>query len=66
MSDRYDTILLFGPPGVGKGTQGKILAKIPGFFHSSTGDIFRNLDSNSEMGKLFFSTAAAANSSPTT
>lgn len=54
MSDRYDTILLFGPPGVGKGTQGKILAKIPGFFHSSTGDIFRNLDSNSEMGKLFF------------
>jgi len=54
MSDRYGTILLFGPPGVGKGTQGKILAKIPGFFHSSTGDIFRNLDSNSEMGKLFF------------
>lgn len=54
MSDRYDTILLFGPPGVGKGTQGKILARIPGFFHSSTGDIFRNLDSNSEMGKLFF------------
>lgn len=54
MSDRYDTILLFGPPGVGKGTQGQILAKIPGFFHSSTGDIFRNLDSSSEMGKLFF------------
>ncbi len=54
MSDRYKTILLFGPPGVGKGTQGKILAKIPGFFHSSTGDIFRNLDANGELGKLFF------------
>lgn len=54
MSDRYDTILLFGPPGVGKGTQGQILAKIPGFFHSSTGDIFRNLDAQSEVGKLFF------------
>jgi adenylate kinase len=54
MSDRYKTILLFGPPGVGKGTQGKILSKIPGFFHSSTGDIFRNLDSQSELGRVFF------------
>jgi len=54
MSDRYKTILLFGAPGVGKGTQGKILARIPGFFHSSTGDIFRNLDAQSELGKLFF------------
>jgi adenylate kinase len=54
MSDRYETILLFGAPGSGKGTQGKVLAQIPGFFHSSTGDIFRNLDANSELGKLFF------------
>ncbi len=54
MSDRYKTILLFGPPGVGKGTQGKIIANIPGFFHSSTGDIFRNLDANSEVGRLFY------------
>jgi adenylate kinase len=52
--DRYKTILLFGPPGVGKGTQGKILARIPGFFHSSTGDIFRNLDASSELGRIFF------------
>lgn len=54
MSDRYKTILLFGPPGVGKGTQGKIIANIPGFFHSSTGDIFRNLDASSEVGRLFY------------
>jgi adenylate kinase len=54
MSSHYQTILLFGPPGVGKGTQGKILARIPGFFHSSTGDIFRNLDAQSEVGRLFF------------
>ncbi len=54
MSDRYETILLFGPPGSGKGTQGQILAKIPGFYHSSTGDIFRNLDASSELGRLFF------------
>jgi adenylate kinase len=44
---------LFGPPGVGKGTQGKVLARIPGFFHSSTGEIFRNLDTHSDIGKLF-------------
>jgi adenylate kinase len=54
MSDRYQTILLFGPPGVGKGTQGQILARIPGFFHCSTGDIFRNLDIDSEIGRIFY------------
>lgn len=54
LPDRAQTILLFGPPGVGKGTQGKILATIPGFFHSSTGEIFRNLDINSEIGRLFY------------
>ncbi len=54
MSDRYQTVLLFGPPGVGKGTQGKILAQIPGFFHSSTGEIFRNLDVTTELGKIFY------------
>jgi len=54
MSTAYQTILLFGPPGVGKGTQGQILARIPGFFHSSTGDIFRNLDIESEIGQIFY------------
>lgn len=54
MSIAYQTILLFGPPGVGKGTQGQILARIPGFFHSSTGDIFRNLDMDSEIGQIFY------------
>jgi adenylate kinase len=51
MSDRYKAILLFGAPGSGKGTQGKVIGAIPGFLHSSTGDIFRALDPNSEMGK---------------
>src|SRR5437588_13105240 len=54
MSTRYKTILLFGAPGSGKGTQGKILGSVPGFFHSATGDIFRSLDLQSEMGKLFW------------
>ena len=48
---RYKTILLFGAPGSGKGTQGKILGSIPGFFHSSTGDIFRSLDLQSPTGR---------------
>ena len=49
--ERYRSILLFGPPGVGKGTQGGILATIPGFFHLSVGDVFRAIDIGSENGK---------------
>jgi adenylate kinase len=51
---RYKTVLLFGAPGSGKGTQGKILESIPGFYHSATGDIFRSLDLQSEMGRTFW------------
>ena len=50
---RYRTILLFGPPGAGKGTQGKILGSIPGFLHVASGDVFRSLDPASELGKIF-------------
>ena len=50
---KYRSILLLGAPGAGKGTQGKMLTGIPGFFHSSSGDIFRALDKNSEMGRTF-------------
>lgn len=53
MSERYQSVLLFGPPGAGKGTQGKILSSIPGFFHSSSGDVFRRLNMNSDLGKVF-------------
>ncbi len=55
MSDRYKTILLFGAPGAGKGTQGKILAQVPGFFHMSTGEMFRNIDITSDIGRIFHS-----------
>lgn len=34
-------ILLFGAPGVGKGTQAKLLQERKGFFHLSTGDVLR-------------------------
>lgn len=50
---RYQTILLFGAPGAGKGTQGKILGQIPGFYHLSCGEVFRTLDMSSELGKTF-------------
>jgi adenylate kinase len=51
---RLKTILLFGAPGSGKGTQGKIIGTIPGFMHSSTGDIFRSLDLQSDVGRKFW------------
>ncbi len=53
MADRFKTILLFGAPGAGKGTQGELIGKVPGFFHMSTGDMFRALDRDSEAGKKF-------------
>ncbi|MEZ6243497.1 MAG: nucleoside monophosphate kinase [Phycisphaerales bacterium] len=54
MKRKYQTVLLFGAPGAGKGTQGKILGQIPGFYHLSCGDVFRNLDIHSELGKVFY------------
>lgn len=50
---RYQTVLLFGAPGSGKGTQGKILGHVPGFYHLSCGEVFRTLDTNSDLGKTF-------------
>ena len=49
----YRTILLFGAPGAGKGTQGKILGTIPGFFHCACGEVFRSLKADSEVGRIF-------------
>jgi adenylate kinase len=53
MHQRYQTVLLFGAPGAGKGTQGKILGSIPGFYHLSCGEVFRTLDMASELGRTF-------------
>ncbi len=50
---KYRTVLLLGAPGSGKGTQGKILGTIPGFFHCACGDVFRAIDLRSDIGQAF-------------
>lgn len=51
--DRYRTYLIFGAPGSGKGTQGKTLGTIPRFFHCACGDVFRSIDTRTELGQEF-------------
>jgi len=48
---------MIGPPGSGKGTQGRALQKSRLVFHCSCGEVFRSLDEQSDIGKLFHSHA---------
>jgi adenylate kinase len=50
---KFRTVLLFGAPGAGKGTQGKILGTIPNFFHVACGEVFRSLKTDSPIGQVF-------------
>lgn len=46
-------LVLLGPPGVGKGTQAKILSERTGLAHISSGDLFReNIKNQTELGML--------------
>lgn len=47
------TILLFGAPGAGKGTQGRILAEAPGIFYFASGDAFRALQDGDPLADKF-------------
>src|ERR1700739_393890 len=51
--NRYVSYLIVGPPGGGKGTQGKILGNVPRFFHFACGEVFRQLDTRTPIGKKF-------------
>jgi adenylate kinase len=53
MAGKFRSVLLFGAPGSGKGTQGTLLGQVPGFVHMASGDIFRSLDNDSRLGKKF-------------
>jgi len=46
-------LVLFGPPGAGKGTQSEFLVKRYSLVHLSTGDLFRfNIKNETELGLL--------------
>ena len=53
MTTKYNTYLLFGAPGSGKGTQGRSLGSIPRFFHCACGEVFRTLDTRTKVGRAF-------------
>lgn len=50
---RFQTLLILGAPGSGKGTQGQILGHIPRFHHLACGDVFRSLDTRTPLGQKF-------------
>ena len=56
---KYRAVLLLGAPGVGKGTQGGILGRIPGFFHLACGDVFRSIDIHSPSGREIYRYSSA-------
>ncbi len=53
LPERYRTLLFFGAPGSGKGTQGKALGAVPRFYHCACGDVFRSLDTRTKIGRSF-------------
>jgi adenylate kinase len=53
LKNKFKAILIFGPPGSGKGTMGKFLSSAGNHYHLSSGDIFRGLSPESPSGVLY-------------
>ncbi len=52
MEKPYKGLVLFGPPGVGKGAQAAVLSKNQGLVHLSTGDLIREeIRQGTELGQ---------------
>ena len=55
-------VVLFGPPGAGKGTQASLISEALNIPHVSTGDIFRyHIKNNTELGQKVKGIMAAGN-----
>lgn len=54
-------IILYGAPAAGKGTQCELLVSKYNYNHISTGDLFRNLDDSTDVGKSIKETIAKGN-----
>lgn len=55
---KFRSVLIFGAPGSGKGTMGRLLSAAGNHVHLSSGDIFRGLSPHSPAGQLFHSFAS--------
>ncbi len=51
MTSKKRAILIFGPPGIGKGTQSEMIGDKDHYVHFSTGELFRKLEHLGDAGK---------------